>query len=96
MVLVYCFVLREPDIAEITIEGRSGTLRERCAQIAWRYRLSEREGEVMLLLVRGRNAARIQKELCLSKSTVSTHRQHVYEKLGIHTRQELIDLIEDV
>jgi DNA-binding CsgD family transcriptional regulator len=95
MVLIYCFVAREPDIAEITIEGRSGTLRERCAQIAWRYHLSERESQVVLLLARGRNAARIQEELCLSKSTVSTHRQHVYEKLGIHTRQELIDLIED-
>jgi DNA-binding CsgD family transcriptional regulator len=96
MVLTYCFVLREPDIADITMEGRTGTFRERCAQLSWRYHLSERESEVAFLLARGRDAGRIQEELRLSKSTVSTHRQHVYEKLGIHTRQELIDLIEDI
>jgi DNA-binding CsgD family transcriptional regulator/uncharacterized membrane protein YagU involved in acid resistance len=96
LVSIYCFVFREPDIALITAEGRTGDFDEKCAHIAYRYRLSERETQVLVLIAKGRDITWIKDHLCLSKSTVSTHRQHVYEKLDIHTRQELIDMIEGV
>ncbi len=54
-----------------------------------------RETEIMTLFAKGRNLAYIQEQLCLSKSTVSTHRQHIYQKLGIHSSQEMIDLIQE-
>ena len=54
-----------------------------------------RETEIMTLFAKGRNLAYIQEQLCLSKSTVSTHRQHIYQKLGIHSIQEMIDLIQE-
>ncbi|NLG11105.1 MAG: helix-turn-helix transcriptional regulator [Coriobacteriaceae bacterium] len=94
MVLIYCFVFRETDIADTTMEGRTGAFEEKCAQVSWKHRLTERESELLTHLARGRDAGWIQEEFCLSKSTVSTHRQHIYEKLGVHTRQELIDLID--
>lgn len=56
--------------------------------------LSEREREVVLLFVQGRSAARIAAELTLSENTVKTHLQNVYAKAGIHTKQELIDLVD--
>lgn len=49
----------------------------------------------MTLFAKGRNLAYIQEQLCLSKSTVCTHRQHIYQKLGVHSSQEMIDLIQE-
>jgi DNA-binding CsgD family transcriptional regulator len=95
MLLVYSFVYRESDIAETTMEGRAGAFGEKCAQVSWRYNLTERESEILVHLARGRDATWIQEELCLSHSTVSTHRQHIYEKLGVHSRQDLIDMVEN-
>lgn len=65
-----------------------------CGLIADQYRLTPREGEVLLLMARGRNAGYIQKELVLSTSTVKTHIKHVYNKLGVHSAQEVIDFVE--
>lgn len=59
-----------------------------------RYGLTEREREVFLLLARGRNTPFIMESLRISKSTAKTHVRHIYQKLGVHTRQELIDVVE--
>lgn len=64
--------------------------------VAQAYALSPRQKEVLLLLARGRNASYIMNELCVSNATVKSHIYSVYRKLGVHTQQELIDLIEDV
>lgn len=68
---------------------------DKCLAVATRYGLSERETEIMTLFAKGRNLAYIQEQLCLSKSTVSTHRQHIYQKLGVHSSQEMINLIQE-
>ena len=71
-----------------------GRFHSQCEAIADRYLLSRRETEVMFLLAKGHNAAFIQDQLCISKSTAKTHINHIYRKLGVHSRQELIDVIE--
>ncbi len=63
-----------------------------CQQLASRYDLSSREAEVLLALAQGRNASHIEKTLYISYNTVTTHRKHIYRKLGVHSQQELIDL----
>ena len=68
---------------------------DKCLAVAARCGLSERETEIMTLFAKGRTLAYIQAQLCLSKSTVSTHRQHIYQKLGVHSSQEMIDLIQE-
>ena len=68
---------------------------DKCQSVAKRCGLSERETEIMTLFAKGRNLAYIQEQLCLSKSTVSTHRQHIYQKLNVHSSQEMIDLIQE-
>ena len=55
--------------------------------------LSAREREVCALLVQGRSAARIGAELVLSENTVKTHLQNIYAKVGVHTKQELLDRV---
>ena len=48
-------------------------------------RLSAREVEVLRLLVLGKTAKEIGKELYISEHTVTSHRKNIAEKLGIKT-----------
>ena len=57
--------------------------------------LTPREAEVFALLARGRSIPFIRDELVISRDTAATHAKHIYAKLGVHSRQELIDLVED-
>ena len=41
----------------------------------------------------GRSAKYIAEELTISHNTTRTHIKHVYEKLNIHSKQELLDLV---
>lgn len=59
------------------------------------YGLSARETEVLALLAKGRSAPFIRDELGISLNTVNSHVKHIYTKLGVHTRQELIDKVQD-
>ena len=67
----------------------------RCDAIAEEYHLTPREREVFAMLARGRNREYIQEKLVVSRNTVKAHVRHVYEKLDIHSHQELIDLVEE-
>ncbi len=58
--------------------------------VAEEYRLSEREREIMALIGRGYTASAVAEKLVISPYTVNTHIQHIYAKLGIHKRAELI------
>lgn len=62
--------------------------------VARRYHLSPRETEVLKLFATGRSAAFIAELMFVTTNTVRTHVKHIYEKCGIHSRQELITLIE--
>lgn len=95
--LCYLFVFTEHDagrLAQIIPTRHRRPFKEKCANVAQRYKLSSREHEVMALIAQGRDTAAIQERLALSASTVQTHRAHIYQKLGIHNKQELIDVIE--
>jgi DNA-binding NarL/FixJ family response regulator len=51
-------------------------------------RLSPRERQVLALLSRGWDNARIGKDLYISQHTVRTHIQNILEKLGMHSKLE--------
>ena len=68
-------------------------LTARILELAERGGLTPRETEVFVLLAQGRTRAFIQDELVLSGSTVKTHVSHIYAKMGVHDRQEMMDLI---
>lgn len=74
--------------------GRKRAFQEKCQVVAQKCGLTEREAEVMVLLAKGRTRARIQEELYLSSGTVATHARHIYRKVGVHSKQELLDVIE--
>ncbi|MDR2957538.1 MAG: LuxR C-terminal-related transcriptional regulator [Coriobacteriales bacterium] len=64
--------------------------------IAERYHLTSRESEILTYLVHGRSRPYIQEKLFLSDGTIKTHTSHIYHKLGVHSRQQLLDLFEMV
>lgn len=67
----------------------------RCSNVIEHYKLSRREADVMNLLVRGRDVPYIAEELTISKNTVRTHKKNVFSKTGVHSSQELIDLVDE-
>ena len=75
-------------------EVRKGRFVRRCECVADTYLLSRRETDVLFLLAKGRNVSYITKQLCISEGTAKTHVNHVYRKCGVHSRQELICLID--
>jgi LuxR family maltose regulon positive regulatory protein len=53
--------------------------------------LSESEIRVLRYLPTNLSAPEIAAELYLSVSTIKTHIQHVYGKLGVHSRAEAVE-----
>ena len=64
-----------------------------CQALAADYGLTPREAEILALMALGRSAKYISEELTVSYNTTRTHVRHSYEKLNIHSKQELIDLV---
>ena len=58
------------------------------------YGLSEREREVMELLAKGRGVPFTAEQLGLSQNTVKAYAKSLYKKLDVHSREELMDLVE--
>jgi two-component system response regulator NreC len=52
--------------------------------------ISPREGEVLRLVALGYTSQQVADELCISVSTVETHRAHIMEKLGLRGRAQLV------
>lgn len=76
----------------------AGAIRDRtskqCLRLQEAFGLSTREAEVMELIARGNSMATIAERLVISENTVRTHAKHIYTKLDIHKRQELLDMLE--
>lgn len=71
------------------------TLETNLASLGKRYYLTEREQEVVRFLAQGRSRIAIAQKLYISENTVRTYVKSVYAKLDIHSKQELIDHLED-
>jgi len=58
-----------------------------------RFRISEREAEIVRLLAKGKSYREIGAELFISIKTVKTHVYNIYRKTGVKSRWQLLDLI---
>ncbi len=47
----------------------------------------------MKLLCKGRTKSYIAETLYLTENTVRSHAKHLYTKLEVHSKQELMDLV---
>ncbi len=65
-----------------------------CEAVACRCGLSPRELDVLLLLGRGRGVSSIAEKLVISQSTAKTHISHIYQKIGVNSREQLLDVLD--
>jgi len=57
--------------------------------------LTERERQIVALLLKGRTSKLIASELFLSENTIKTHIKNVYAKLNVRSRAELFNHFDD-
>ena len=66
---------------------------EICAEAAAEFGLSAREAEILLLIARGHTTNSMAEKLVISPCTVNTHIRHIYDKMQIHKRSELLNYL---
>lgn len=57
--------------------------------------LTPRELEIAQLVAGGKSNAEIAKKLVISDHTVANHLRHIYEKLDVHNRVELTQVLNE-
>ena len=72
-------------------ENRQQVLNMQPLAFAQEHDLTRREGEILKLLLEHKTNREIGEELCISTGTVKTHVRHIYEKIGVTSREELYD-----
>lgn len=82
--------VREPNANPTETEA----FEARCSSVAEEFRLTPRETEIFRLLAAGRNCQSVQERLGLTRNTVKAHTRSIYAKLGVHSQQQLIDIVE--
>lgn len=82
----------ETDASTTNSEGLS---RNSLASLAQAAALTPRETEIFAILAEGRSVPVICERLTISEGTARTHVKHIYQKLNVHNRQELLDLTEN-
>lgn len=67
---------------------------EACLALAETYELTEREKEILEYVVTDHTSSYIARTLFISESTVRGHIHHIYQKLGISSREEMVELFK--
>lgn len=69
---------------------------KRCAQATEKFNLTKREGEILLFLAQGINAAVIAETEVISLNTARTHIARIHRKMAIHNQQELLKRLKEL
>lgn len=67
-----------------------------CHEVANQFNLTKRESEILPYLAQGYTLPYIRNELYISQSTIDTHVRHIYRKMGLHSKGELITYVRDL
>ena len=57
------------------------------------YRLSEREIQIIKLIIDGKGNSEIAQSIFISEGTVKTHRKNIFKKLNVHNTAELMTFV---
>lgn len=67
----------------------------RVDELARKYDLSPRESQVLRLMAERKSVAQMEEDLFVAQGTIKAHVNHIYKKMDIHSRAELLALFED-
>ena len=91
---------REGDLLESYSEKALRDVRQRhatastLAPFAAQHGLTDKETSVFFLLAAGKTSQEVAGELYLAGSTVRVHSSRIYQKLGVHSREEFDALVK--
>lgn len=92
--LLIPLVRQEYNIVSMTAAPPSkAEIDEICDEVSKEFGLSAREAEILLLIARGYTTNAMAEKLVISPYTVNTHIRHIYEKMQIHKRSELLNYL---
>jgi len=96
------FLLKPVDIDELKVAIERFRVEQKEKQkiivpekLKVKYLLTEREIEIIKLLLEGKSSQEISEILFISKHTVDTHRRNILEKTGLKSSNELLKLLSD-
>jgi DNA-binding CsgD family transcriptional regulator len=92
--VAYQFGLNRVDLFGEAEKPRQHRYYHRCRSVIEHFSLTERQGEVLFLLAQGKSAKMMQTKLSLAAGTINTHISHIYRRLNISSRDELIEMID--
>ena len=72
----------------------SPSLEERCAALVREHHLTAREAEILGYVAAGYGSGYISEALYISPNTVRTHIHNIYGKLGVNSREDVLDLVK--
>lgn len=61
-----------------------------------KHKISRREQEIILLILKGKSNHDVEDELFISIKTVKSHIYNIYRKLGVKNRWQLINLVQNI
>lgn len=98
LAFVYVLVFTEEHMVQLCATDAAAVADTRIergkAALAVEFSLTERETEVLDHLCDQRTAGWIADKLFISTSTVNVHIKNIYRKCNVHSRQELLDLLD--
>ena len=84
----------DPTVTPDPAARKAGNFGRAVKRIALTATLSEREGEAFRYLAMGYGTDRVASEMGVSVNTVRVHTHNVYVKLDVHSRRELMELVD--
>ena len=61
-----------------------------------KFQISQREKEIILLLLKGKSNKEIEDALFIAMGTVKNHIYSVYQKIGVKNRAQLLTLFKNL
>lgn len=79
----------------LTLEDIREALRAHQLKLMEPYHLTEREQQIVTMLIDGQTLGGIAEELFITERTVKFHSKNAYDKLGVHNKKELMQMFSE-
>lgn len=94
VVILVLLMRQEMTILQLTqAPAKTSEIEEVCDAAIEEFSLSKREGEILKLIARGYTIDNVSKKLVISPYTTQTHVRHIYSKMHVRKRSELLDYL---